>query len=58
MGFPVAAAPTPVALRMIIFIGVAVQSLSHIRLCEPVDYSMPGFPLLHHLLEVAQIHVH
>ena len=27
-------------------------------LYNPVDYSMPGFPVLHHLLEFAQVHVH
>ena len=27
-------------------------------LCEPMDCNMPGFPVLHHLLEFAQIHVH
>ena len=27
-------------------------------LCDPMDCSMPGFPILHHLLELAQIHVH
>ena len=27
-------------------------------LCEPVDWSMPGFPVLHHLPEFAQTHVH
>ena len=58
VGFPMAVAPPPTALRMIIFIGVAVQSLSRVRLCEHVDCSTPGFPVLHHLLEVAQIHVH
>ena len=26
--------------------------------CNPMDCSMPGFPVLHHLLELAQIHVH
>ena len=25
---------------------------------DPMDCSMPGFPVLHHLLEVAQTHVH
>ena len=25
---------------------------------RPLDYSMPGFPVLHHLLEFAQTHVH
>ena len=27
-------------------------------LCDLVDCSMPGFPVLHYLLEFAQIHVH
>ena len=27
-------------------------------LCDPVDCSMPGFPVLHHLPELAQTHVH
>jgi len=27
-------------------------------LCAPMDYSMPGFPVLHHLPEFAQTHVH
>ena len=27
-------------------------------LCDPVDYSTPGFPVLHHFLDFAQIHVH
>ena len=27
-------------------------------LCNPVDYSTPGFPILHCLPEFAQIHVH
>ena len=27
-------------------------------LCDPMDYNMPGFPVLHYLLEFAQIHVH
>ena len=31
---------------------------SCLTLCEPVDCSMPGFPVLHHLPEVAQIHAH
>ena len=38
---------------------VVVQSLSHSpSLCDPIDCSMPSFPVLHHLLEFAQIHVH
>ena len=27
-------------------------------LCNPMDRSMPGFPVLHHFLELAQTHVH
>ena len=27
-------------------------------LCIHVDFSMPGFPVLHHLLELAQTHAH
>ena len=27
-------------------------------LCDPMDCSMPGFPVLNYLLEFAQIHVH
>ena len=26
-------------------------------LCDPMDFSTPGFPVLHYLPEVAQIHV-
>ena len=29
-----------------------------LTLCDPRDCSMPGFPVLHHLLELAQTHVH
>ena len=27
-------------------------------LCDPIDCSTPGFPVLHHLLELTQTHVH
>ena len=27
-------------------------------LCDPMDYSMPGFTVLHYLLEFAHTHVH
>ena len=36
---------------------VVVQSLSHI-LCDPIDCSTPGFPVLHYLPEFAQTHIH
>ena len=31
---------------------------SHLTLWDPVDCSMPGFPVLHHLPELAQTHVY
>ena len=34
-----------------------VQSLSHVRLCDPIDLIMPGFSVLHYLLEFAQTYV-
>ena len=37
---------------------VAVWSLSHVQLCNPVDCSMPGFPVLYCLPEFDQTHVH
>ena len=36
----------------------SVQSLSCVRLCNPMDCSMPGLPFLHQFLEFAQTHVH
>ena len=35
-----------------------VQSLSHVRLCDPTDCSALSFSVLQCLLEFAQIHVH
>ena len=28
------------------------------ELCDPMDYSTPGFPVLHYLPEFAQTHLH
>ena len=36
----------------------SVQLLSCVRLCDPMDCSMPGFPVHHQLLEFTQTHVH
>ena len=33
-------------------------SQSYPALCNPMDCSTPGFPVLHHLPELAQTHVH
>ena len=37
---------------------VIVVTKSCPTLCDPMDCSIPGFPVLHHLPELAQIHVH
>ena len=36
----------------------SVQSLSRVRLCDPMTRSTPGLPVHHHLLEFIQTHVH
>ena len=36
----------------------SVQAQSFPTLCDPVDCSTPGFPVLHQLLKLVQIHVH
>ena len=36
----------------------SVQLLSHVRLCDPMNCSTPGLPVLHQLLEPTQTHVH
>ena len=41
----------------LVFVSV-VQLLSHVQLCDPMDCSMPGFPVHHQFPEPAQTHVH
>ena len=36
----------------------SVQSLSRVRLCDPMNRSTPGLPVHHHLPEFAQTHAH
>ena len=36
----------------------SVQSLSHVRVYDPMDCSTPGFPVHNQLLELTQTHVH
>ena len=36
----------------------SVQSLSRVRLCDPMDCSRPGVPVHHQLPEFTQTHVH
>ena len=35
-----------------------VMAKSRLTLCNPMDCSMPGLPVPHHLLEFAQVYVH
>ena len=48
--------------RWILDIKQSVQFIlvaqSHLTLCNPMDCSTPGFPVLHHLPQLAQSHVH
>ena len=37
---------------------VVVQLLVRVQLCDPMDCSMPGFPVIHYLPEFAQTYVH
>ena len=38
---------------------VVVESLKlYLTLCNPMDCSMPGLPVPHHLPEFVQVHVH
>ena len=45
----------PTAVTHLVFV---VLLLSHFQLCDLVDRSVPGFPVLHYLLEFAQTPVH
>ena len=36
----------------------SVQVLGHVRLCDPMNCSMPGLPVHHHLPEFTETHVH
>ena len=52
------------SLCMFLFSGILLQNVISLdvqscpTLCEPMDCSMPGFPVHHQLLELAQTHVH
>ena len=41
-----------------VFVFSSVQSLSHIRLCNPMNHSTPGPPIHHQLPEFTKTHVH
>ena len=36
----------------------SIQSLSHVRLCDPMNHRMPGLPVHHQTPESTQTHVH
>ena len=36
----------------------SIQSLCRVRLCDPMNHSMPGLPVYHQLPEFTQTHVH
>ena len=40
------------------FVVAIVQSVSLVQLCDPMNCSIPGFPVLYYLPEFAQTHVH
>ena len=40
------------------FIFSSVQLLSHVRLCDPMNRSIPGLPVHHQLPEFTQTHIH
>ena len=48
----------PFLLGFVSSLRTIVQSLSSVRLCDPMDYSTSGFPVLHDFPEFAQTHVH
>ena len=37
---------------------IVIQSLNHVELCDPKDWSTPVSPVFHYLLEFVQTHVH
>ena len=45
---------------VLVLVGVLLLSVTKLypTLQNPMDCSMPGFPVLHHLLEFAQVRVH
>ena len=41
-----------------VFIDIVIQSLGCVWLCDPMNYSTPGFSVLHYLHGFAQTHVY
>ena len=44
--------------KIVRIISISSVAQSCPNLCDTMDCSMPGFPVHHQLLELAQIHVH
>ena len=40
------------------FLGLSSVAQSCLTLCDPMNRSMPGLPVHHHLLEFTQTHIH
>ena len=45
---------------MLLMVSAQFSSVTQscLTLCDPMDYSTPGFPVHHQLLELVQTHVH
>ena len=48
----------PTDIYFTFWVIIVVQPPSCVRLCNPMDGSMPGLSVPHHLLKFAQVHVH
>ena len=46
------------SFTLLLVLSSSVQPESCPTLCDPMDYSMPGFPVYHQFPELAQSHVH
>ena len=48
------------AFKMVILVPVQFSSVAQscLTLCDPMNRSMPGLPVHHHLLDFTQTHVH
>ena len=52
-----------ICLHFLVFVNIVVVNISSVAqscltLCDPMDCSMPGFPVHHILLKLAQTHIH
>ena len=49
---------SPTRDLLVFYIWCCSVAQSCLSLCNPTNCSMPGFPILHHFLELAQTHIH